>query len=87
MRSRGRGKDTSPAVEILNVSPHGIWILVGEREFFLSREDFPWFADATIAEISNVESYRSYLRWPDLDVDLAIDSLQNPEKFPLKYRG
>jgi len=25
-----------------------------------------------------------HLYWPDLDVDLEIDNLENPEKYPLK---
>jgi hypothetical protein len=27
-----------------------------------------------------------HLRWPDLDVDLAVESIRNPEKFPLVSR-
>jgi hypothetical protein len=26
------------------------------------------------------------LYWPDLDVDLEIDNLENPEKYPLKSK-
>ena len=32
-------------VEVTNISTHGIWLLVDEREFFLSYEDFPWFKE------------------------------------------
>ena len=34
---------------------HGIWILIGDRELFLSYENFPWFKDAPIKEVLNVE--------------------------------
>jgi hypothetical protein len=27
-----------------------------------------------------------HLHWPDLDVDLEIDNLENPEKYPLKSK-
>jgi hypothetical protein len=27
-----------------------------------------------------------HLRWPDLDVDLAVESIRDPEKFPLVSR-
>jgi hypothetical protein len=27
-----------------------------------------------------------HLYWPDLDVDLEIDNLKNPEKYPLKSK-
>jgi hypothetical protein len=26
------------------------------------------------------------LYWPDLDIDLEIDNLENPEKYPLKSK-
>jgi len=28
-----------------------------------------------------------HLYWPDLDVDLEIDNLENPEKYPLKFES
>jgi hypothetical protein len=27
-----------------------------------------------------------HLYWPELDVDLEIDDLENPEKYPLKWK-
>ena len=40
--------------------------------------------DATVAEISNVQFFFGHhLHWPDLDVDLDVDSLEHPEKYPL----
>jgi hypothetical protein len=29
---------------------------------------------------------RDHLYWPDLDVDLAVESIRNPERFPLVSR-
>jgi len=40
MRSRRRGNDTS-AVEVMNVSSHGFWLLTGQCERFVSFNDFP----------------------------------------------
>jgi hypothetical protein len=83
MRSGQRGRSTS-AVELTNVSPHGFWLLIGENERFVSFTEFPWFRDATISELANVELPSSHhLHWPDLDIDLAVDSLDHPERFPL----
>ena len=83
MKSAALGKNTS-GVEVLNVSPHGLWVLVGTEELFASFEDFPWFKDASIAAISNVElPSPHHLYWPDLDIDLAVESLRRPESFPL----
>jgi len=83
MKSSKLGKNTL-ALEVQNVSPHGIWMLIGSKEFFLDYDQFPWFRDAKLSEIFNVElHYGDHLFWPDLDVDLEIDSLENPAKYPL----
>ena len=83
MRSGQRGKGTSP-VEVTNVSPHGLWLLLGERELFLPFAKFPWFHDAPVAKLVRVElPSPHHLYWPDLDVDLAVESIEHPERFPL----
>jgi len=87
MKSAPRGRSTS-AVEVGNVSAHGFWLLVGDGERFLSFKDFPWFRDATIGQLTNVElPSPHHLYWPDLDVDLAVDSLEHPERYPLVSRA
>ena len=83
MRSAQRGKRTS-VVEVTNVSPHGLWLLLGERELFLPFVKFPWFRDAPIAKLVRVElPSPDHLYWPGLDVDLAVESIEHPERFPL----
>jgi hypothetical protein len=45
---------------------------------------FPWFRAATIADVCEVTVEHGYhLRWPRLDVDLHLESLEHPERFPL----
>lgn len=71
-------------VEILNVSPHGFWLMVSDREFFLSFEEFPWFREARLDQLFDVELlHQTHLYWPSLDVDLDIDRIEHPEKYPL----
>lgn len=83
MKSAAPGRSTSP-VEVTNVSPHGFWLFVGDQELFVSFEDFPWFKDASIRQIARVELPSAHhLYWPDLDIDLAVDSLTHPERYPL----
>jgi hypothetical protein len=85
MTSSELGKHTSE-VEVTNVSARGLWLFVGEKEYFLSYEDFPWFKDAKIAEILDVELQQGFhLHWPRLDVDLEVASLENLCQFPLVY--
>ena len=87
MRSSEVGTSTSE-VEVLNVSPNGIWLYVKDREYFLPYAEFPWFKDACLSEIHRVRLHHGYhLRWEGLDVDLDLDSLDHLEHFPLKYRS
>lgn len=82
-KSTSLGKLTS-AVEVLNISAFGLWLLVGEKEYFASYQEFPWFRDAKVSEILHVKSlHTGHLYWPSLDIDLALESLEHPEKFPL----
>ena len=86
MKSGQRGK-RGLKVEVTNISSHGIWLLTKEKELFLSYEDFPWFKDATVKKILNVEEPREdHFYWPELDVDLSLEIIEHPERFPLKAK-
>lgn len=72
---------------IFRVSTRGIWLLTEDKELFLSYEEFPWFKQSTIAEVTHVEEpQKGHFYWPDLDVDLTIDIIEHPEKYPLKAK-
>jgi hypothetical protein len=82
MKSARLGESAS-APEVTNVSQHGFWMLIDGREKFLPFRDFPWFADATIAQLARIERpHAHHLYWPDLDVDLHLDSIDRPEAYP-----
>ena len=86
MKSLEHGTSTS-SVEVVNVSPHGVWLYVRGKEYFLPYEEFPWFQDARLSEISHVKLVHGrFLRWEDLDVDLALHSLEHPDRYPLRYQ-
>lgn len=83
MTSAALGRSTSPA-EVTNVSAHGFWLFVGARELFVPFQQFPWFRDASIRAITNVQlPSPHHLYWPDLDIDLAVESIEHPENYPL----
>ena len=83
MKSLKHGRNISVSVE--NITPFGIWIFVKGKEYFLSYKDYPYFKDQALKAIQNVQLLHGYhLYWPELDVDLEIDNLENPEKYPLK---
>jgi hypothetical protein len=71
-------------VEVTNVSQHGFWILLENEELFLSYANFPWFKKATIEQLLAVERPTdNHLYWPQLDIDLSVDSIRDPGAFPL----
>jgi hypothetical protein len=87
MKSQKLGKNILE-VEVLNISKHGIWIYVKGKEYFLPYKEYPWFKETKVSEIYNVELIHGFhLYWPDLDVDLELESLEHPEKYPLVYRS
>ena len=84
MHSKKSGINTS--AEVSHISPHGIWVLVDQKEYLLSFTEYPWFAEAKISQIHHLELlHGSHLRWPDLDVDIDLLSLENPDAYPLVF--
>jgi hypothetical protein len=75
---------TTSTIEVTNISKHGLWLFTAEGEHFLSFDDFPWFRDAPVNRILNVEEQSpGHYHWPDLDVDLSLQIIRNPARFPL----
>jgi hypothetical protein len=76
------------AAEITHISQNGLWLLLEDEELLLPYEQFPWFRQATIDQVSHVERpIRDHLYWPELDVDLSIESIRKPSAFPLVARS
>ena len=75
------------AVGITSMDSRGFRLYVNGKEHYLPFQVFPWFADATIRQISHVEQQGTdHFHWPDLDVDLTLDMIDNPEKYPRRCR-
>jgi hypothetical protein len=72
------------APEVTHVSRHGFWLLLADEEILLPFVQFPWFRRATIDQISHVEwPAPEHLYWPELDIDLSLESIRHPDAFPL----
>jgi len=85
VKSLKPGKSTSIKVE--GITPWGIWLLLKEKEYFLDFDEFPYFKEQKIKDVQNVQLlHEDHLYWPELDIDLEIDNLINPEKYPLKSK-
>ena len=72
------------SASVLMINAEGIMLSVLGHDYFLSYKRIPWMQDAPIRSVLNVQmSGPEAIEWPDLDVDLEIDSLHHPERYPL----
>ncbi|MEJ1339135.1 MAG: DUF2442 domain-containing protein [Candidatus Sedimenticola sp. (ex Thyasira tokunagai)] len=75
------------AVEVTNISAHGVWLLAHDKELFMSYKDFPWFKNQLIKSIINVEEQSpGHFYWPDIDIDLTENIIEHPEHYTLKAK-
>lgn len=80
--------NVTSAAEVTHISKHGIWLLLGDEELHLPFEQFPWFKQATVDQITRVEHPSAdHLYWPSLDIDLSVNSIRRPSDFPLVSQG
>ena len=85
MKSSKRGARTSD-VEIQGVLRDGLWMFIRGREYFLPFGRYPWFRKASLSSLQRVKLLHDHhLHWPDLDVDLDLESLEHPERYPLAF--
>ena len=74
----------STSARVLMINAQGIMLSVCGQDYFLSYNRLPWMQDAPIRSVLNVRmSGSDAIVWPDLDVDLEIESLRHPERYPL----
>ena len=86
MKSSARGVRTS-RVEVQGVLKDGLWMLIQGREYFLSFAGHPWLETASLSALQRVKLLHGrHLYWPELDVDLDVESLEHPERYPLVFR-
>lgn len=74
--------------EVLCVTARGLQLRVDGRGHFLGFSKFPFFRRATVCSLFRVSRpHAGHLRWPELDVDLELDSIERPQRYPLVSRG
>lgn len=72
---------------VANVSSYGFRVLLEAEELVLPFAEFPRFRDAAIGRILHVElPSPGHLYWPEVDVDLAVESIRHLDRFPLISR-
>ena len=73
--------------EVTNIEPLGFWVLVDDREYFIPFADYPVFQEASIQQIFQMRRVSpTQLHWPDLDAGIEIESLDQPEHYPLVFK-
>lgn len=86
MKSSAHGRRTSGA-EVQGVLKDGLWLLVQGREYFLPFTRYPWLKTASLSILQHVKLLHGHhLYWPELDVDVELEALEHPERYPLTYR-
>ena len=84
MQTTLKNNSASTSASVLMINAQGIMLSVLDHDYFLSYNRIPWMQDAPIRSVLNVQmSGSEAIEWPDLDVDLEIESLQHPELYPL----
>ena len=65
---------------------YGFWLT--EKSYLCLMDDFPWFRDQSVKSIINVEEPSpGHFYWPDIDVDVTEEIIENPARFPLKAKS
>lgn len=73
-------------IKITSIEQDGFWMLIDDQEYFISFEQYPDFCSATLDQIFNFRYAFEEIHWPDMDIDIELDALRHPERFPLKFR-
>ena len=68
----------------LCTTDEGMGVLVNGKEYFLRYADFPWFEYCGASELRDVTADRWGVYWNTIGVDLPIEALEDPGKFPEK---
>ena len=69
--------------EVTGVTQKGLWLLVNDKEYFLSFEVFPMLAKIPVDKIFAVDfSPPEHLRWDEYDIDIELSSIFNPTGYP-----
>lgn len=84
MQTTSENSISRTSVSVLMINDKGLMLSVLGNDYFVSYNRLPWMRDARISDVLNVQmSGRSAIEWPALDVDLEIESLKHPERYPL----
>jgi len=72
--------------KVTNIERFGIRLLADDKEYYIKFNDYPAFKKASIDQILNIQRISpTQFRWPDIDEDIELEALEQPEKYILRY--
>ena len=84
METNLNGSSQNTSVSVLMINSQGMMLSVLGNDYFMSYNRVPWLRDARISSALNVRmAGQNAIEWPELDVDLEIESLKHPDRYPL----
>lgn len=84
METNLSGSLQTTSVSVLMINSQGMMLSVLGQDYFVSYNRVPWLRDARVSSALNVRMCgQNAIEWPELDVDLEIESLKHPERYPL----
>jgi len=73
--------------EVTNITKFGFWVLINNKEYFVPFNDYPVFKQASVEQIINFEMLSpQQLYWKNLDCDIKLSALENPQQYPLVFK-
>lgn len=84
METTLNSNSSNTLANVLMINDKGLMLSVLGQDYFISFNRLPWMKDAAIRDVLDVQMCGDdAIEWPKLDIDLEIDSLKHPERYPL----
>ena len=84
METTLNSNSSNTSANVLMINDKGLMLSVLGQDYFISFNRLPWMKDAATRDVLDVQMCGDdAIEWPKLDIDLEIDSLKHPERYPL----
>ena len=84
METTLNSNSSNTSANVMMINDKGLMLSVLGQDYFISFNRLPWMKDAAIRDVLDVQMCGDdAIEWPKLDIDLEIDSLKHPERYPL----
>jgi hypothetical protein len=72
--------------EVTEIHKTGFWVFLKGEEYFIPFKKFPMFQHKEVEDLFDVQYFEpDHLYWKTLDIDIELDSIKNPEGYPLIF--